>query len=103
MTPEALEAEPAFQRGVEELADEDTPVETVVPMTRDPSGWVASMALAALAERDDVPEEWVTWALRHPARPSNVEDALLLRALAKHATGPRSRRCSRCSSRCGTS
>ncbi|MGH3078354.1 MAG: AAA family ATPase, partial [Gaiellaceae bacterium] len=88
MTPEALEAQPAFQRSVEELADEETPVETVVPMTRDPSGWVASMALAALAERDDVPEEWVSWAMRHPARPSNVEDAFLLRALAKHATQP---------------
>ena len=87
MTPEALEAQPAFRRGVDELADEDTPVETVVSKSRDPSGWVASMALAALAERDDVPETWVTWALRHPARPSNVEDALLLRALARHATG----------------
>ena len=31
MTPEALEAQPAFRRGVEELADEDTPVESVVP------------------------------------------------------------------------
>ena len=87
MTPEALEAQPAFRRGVEELADEDTPVESVVQKTRDPSGWLASMALAALVERDDVPEEWVTWALRHPARPSNVEDAFLLRALAEHASG----------------
>ena len=87
MTPEALETQPAFQRGVAALADEDTPVESVVPKTRDPSGWLASMALAALIERDDVPEEWVNWALRHPARPSNVEDAFLLRALARHASG----------------
>ena len=70
MTPEALETQPAFQRGVAALADEDTPVESVVPKTRDPSGWLASMALAAFVERDDVPEEWVNWALRHPARPS---------------------------------
>src|SRR6187402_3237012 len=87
MTPEALEAQPAFRRGVDELADEDTPIESVVPKTRDPSGWVAAMALAALVERDDVPQEWVNWALRHPARPSNVEDTYLLRALAKHASG----------------
>ena len=69
MTPEALETQPAFRRGVEALADEDTPVESVLQKTRDPSGWVASMALAALTERDGVPEESVTWALRRNAEP----------------------------------
>ena len=62
MSLESLEAQPAFQRAVEALADDDTPVDTVVTLSRDSDGWVASMALAVLAEREDVPEEWVTWA-----------------------------------------
>jgi ATP-dependent Clp protease ATP-binding subunit ClpC len=88
MTPDSLEGLPEFRRGVDELVDDDTPIDSVVSMSRDADGWVASMALAALAERDDVPEEWVAWAARNPARPSNCEDALLLRALARHATSP---------------
>jgi ATP-dependent Clp protease ATP-binding subunit ClpC len=86
MSVEALEAQPAFERTVAALADDDTPVDDVVRLSRDSDGWVAAMALAALAERDDVPEEWVAWATRNPARPSNCEDTLLLRALARHAT-----------------
>ncbi len=57
-------------------------------LSRDADGWVASMALAALAERDDVPDDWVTWAMRSPVRPSLCEDRLLLRALAVHADRP---------------
>jgi ATP-dependent Clp protease ATP-binding subunit ClpC len=88
MTPETLEGLPEFRRAVRALADEGTPVSMVVPLSRDADGWVASMALAALAERDDVPEDWVAWASRNPARASNCEDVLLLRALARHATFP---------------
>ncbi len=77
-----------FSDAVELLADEDTPVDDVVALSRDGNGWVASMALAALAQRDDVPNEWVVWAMRHPGRPSNVEDAFLLDALATHAVEP---------------
>ena len=88
MTPETLEAQPAFRRGVAAFGAGSTPVSTVVPLTRDSSGWVASMALGALAERDDVPETWVSWATRNPSRPSNCEDTMLLRALARHATSP---------------
>jgi ATP-dependent Clp protease ATP-binding subunit ClpC len=88
MSLEGLEQEPAFESAVASLADDDTPIETVVSLTRDADGWVASMALAALRRRDDVPEEWVTWAARNPVRPSVCEDVLLLRALAAHATEP---------------
>jgi ATP-dependent Clp protease ATP-binding subunit ClpC len=88
MSVEALEAQPAFERAVAALADNDTPVDGVVRLSRDSDGWVAAMALAALIEREDVPEEWVAWATRNPARPSNCEDTLLLRALARHATAP---------------
>ncbi|HJS49450.1 MAG TPA: AAA family ATPase [Gaiellaceae bacterium] len=88
MSVEALEVQPAFERTVAALADDDTPVDDVVLLSRDSDGWVASMALAALAERDDVPGEWIAWAKRNPARPSNCEDTLLLRALAKHAVTP---------------
>ena len=83
-----LESLSEFTEAVELLADEDTPVEEVVALSRDGNGWVASMALAALAQRDDVPYEWVIWATRHPGRPSNVEDAFLLDALATHAVEP---------------
>ena len=83
-----LESLSEFSDAVELLADEDTPVDDVVALSRDGNGWVASIALAALAQRDDVPDEWVVWAMRHPGRPSNVEDAFLLDALATHALEP---------------
>jgi ATP-dependent Clp protease ATP-binding subunit ClpC len=82
-----LEALPTFARAAERLADGETPVADVVRLASDESGWVASMALAALAERDDVPEDWCDRALRHVTRPSYCEDALQLRALARHAQG----------------
>ncbi len=88
MSLEALEAEPAFQLAVSALADADTDVAEVVTLSRDADGWVASMALAALAQREDVPDDWLTWAARNPVRPSVCEDRLLLRALAVHSGQP---------------
>ena len=88
MTPETLETLPEFTNAVGALAHPETPVDTVVPLGRDADGWVAAMAFAALAERDDVPEEWCIWASRNPARQTNCEDVLILRALAKHADFP---------------
>ena len=88
MTPEGVESLPAFVEGAEALADSQVAVDEVVRLSRDADGWLASMALVALAERDDVPDEWVVWATRNPARPSHCEDTFLLRALAVHATTP---------------
>jgi ATP-dependent Clp protease ATP-binding subunit ClpC len=88
MSLEALEALPEFQTAVSTLTDADTDVDGVVALSRDSDGWVASMALAALAQRGDVPGDWVTWATRNPVRPSICEDRLLLRALAAHAERP---------------
>ncbi len=86
-SPETLEAQPVFAHAVAALGDDEVSVEQLVALSRDRNGWVASMALAALEQREDVPGEWVTWAARHPARPSYCEDLFLLRALAKHAEG----------------
>jgi ATP-dependent Clp protease ATP-binding subunit ClpC len=84
-----VEGDAVFQQAVATLADADrTPADEVSALSRDSSGWIASMALAALEGRDDVPDEWLEWATRHPSRPSYFEDALLLRALAAHASGP---------------
>lgn len=88
MSLEGLEALPTFQSAVSALADPDADSEEVVGLSRDSDGWVASMALAALARRDDVPDEWVQWATRNVVRPSVCEDRLLLRALAVHADRP---------------
>ncbi len=88
MLPEVLELEPAFQAGVDALADEATPVDAVVELARHPDGWVASMALAALERREDVPADWADTAIRGLPRPSNCEDAFQLRALARHAASP---------------
>ena len=88
MTVEALEALPAFAEAVATLADVETDADEVVTLSRDANGWVAAMALAALAERDDVPADWIAWAQRNPVRPSVCEDRLLLRALATHAEQP---------------
>ena len=88
MSLEVLESEPAFMLAVSALAEPDADVEEVAVLSRDTDGWVASMALAALAERDDVPDDWLSWAARNPVRPSVCEDRLLLRALAVHAEQP---------------
>ena len=88
MTLEGLESLSEFQGAVSTLADPDTDVDEVVTLSRDSDGWVASMALAALAQRDDVPGDWLTWAVRNPVRPSFCEDRLLLRALSAHADRP---------------
>jgi ATP-dependent Clp protease ATP-binding subunit ClpC len=88
MVPEALELEPAFLAAVDALADEATPVDAVVELARHPDGWAASMALAALERRDDVPADWPDVAIRSLPRPSNCEDAFQLRALARHAVAP---------------
>jgi ATP-dependent Clp protease ATP-binding subunit ClpC len=87
MTPDRLELEPEFQTGVAALADPETDVDDVVSLARHPDGWAASMALAALEARDDVPDDWSETAIRSLPRPSNCEDALQLRALARHARG----------------
>jgi ATP-dependent Clp protease ATP-binding subunit ClpC len=88
MTLEGLETLEPFERGALALADPDTDVDDVVALSRDADGWVAAMALAALVRREDVPAEWVAWAIRDPVRPSVCEDRLLLRALAEHADRP---------------
>jgi ATP-dependent Clp protease ATP-binding subunit ClpC len=88
MDPVTLEGDDTFQLAVSALADPDTPVDAVTALTRNADGWIASMALAALEQREDVPDEWLTWATRNVSRPSNCEDVLLLRALAQHATEP---------------
>jgi ATP-dependent Clp protease ATP-binding subunit ClpC len=85
MTLPELEAEDSFVEAVERLTDGETPIDDVVRLSRDQDGWVASMALAALAERADVPGDWPEWALRHVRRPSYCEDRLQLRALARHS------------------
>ena len=88
MTPQALALEPLFEQAVAALADEETPVSDVIGLSRHPEGWTASMALAALERREDVPEAWVDAAIRGLPRPSNCEDAFQLRAIARHASGP---------------
>ena len=85
MTLPELEELASFEQAVERLADADTLVDDVVRLARDHNGWIASMALAALAERGDVPADWPEWALRHVRRPSYCEDRLQLRALARHS------------------
>ena len=42
MSVDALEAQPAFERAVDALADDDVPVDEVVQLSRDSDGWVAS-------------------------------------------------------------
>jgi ATP-dependent Clp protease ATP-binding subunit ClpC len=88
MTPAAIVQEPLFEEAVVALADDDTPVADVVGLSRHPDGWAASMALAALERREDVPADWVDTAIRGLPRPSHCEDMLQLRAIARHASGP---------------
>jgi len=88
MTPDTLELDPRFAAAVEGLAGEETPVSEVVDLARHPDGWTASIALVALARRDDVPAEWADTGFRSLPRDSNCEDAFQLRALARHAPPP---------------
>jgi hypothetical protein len=83
MSLEGLEAQPAFQMSVSALADPDTDVTEVVSLSRDSDGWVASMALAALAQTQRRPgcvdhvgdaESRSPLGLRRPAPPANSRD-----------------------------
>ena len=88
MSPEALELEPRFEAAVRALSADTTPVSEVIDLSRHPDGWAASMALLALARRDDVPDDWAETAIRMLPRSSNCEDCFQLRAIARHATEP---------------
>ena len=67
MTPDTLELDPRFAAAVEGLAGEETPVSEVVDLARHPDGWTASIALAALARRDDVPARMGRRGLPQPS------------------------------------
>ena len=83
----ATRARAALPGGRRGAGRRDTPVSEVIELARHPDGCAASMALAALERRDDVPEDWVDAAIRSLPRPSHSEDAFQLRAIARHAPG----------------
>ena len=57
-------------------------------MSRDTNAYIACMALAALAERDDVPPEWTDSAVRALRRVPNEVEPFVYGALVKHAAYP---------------
>src|SRR5262245_51419797 len=77
-----------FRREVAHLADPQVDVDIVVRLARDDNAFVACMALAALAERRDVPAEWTGWAMSALRRVENEVEPFIYAALVIHASYP---------------
>ena len=87
-TPNAFRSTSSFKDEVERLAQRELDVDAVMRMSRDTNAYVACMALAALAERDDVPQEWTDSAVRALRRVPNEVEPFVYGALVKHAAYP---------------
>ncbi len=86
--PEHLPLDDSFKDEVERLARPDLDVDAVMRMSRDTNAYIACMALAALAERDDVPPEWTDSAVRALRRVPNEVEPFVYGALVNHAAYP---------------
>ncbi len=86
--PERLPLDKRFKDEVERLAQQEVDVDAVLRLSRDTNVYVACMALAALAERDDVPPEWTDSAVRALRRVPNEVEPFVYGALVKHAAYP---------------
>jgi ATP-dependent Clp protease ATP-binding subunit ClpC len=85
---ETVESLPVFTDAVRALSGTDVAIEEVVSLSRYDEPWIATIATAALVEREDTPQEWVAWAARASTRNAFTEDRLKLRAIARHASEP---------------
>lgn len=59
-----LDANGRFQRHVERLSRSDIPFEEVAQLGQSGSPGIAALGLSAIARRDDVPEKWISNAIR---------------------------------------
>src|SRR5262249_50445209 len=77
-----------FRTEVARLAEPQVDVDIVVRLARDDNAYIACMALAALAQRKDVPADWTRWAMSALRRVDNEVEPFVYAALVIHASYP---------------
>ena len=86
--PERLPRDERFEDEVARLAQPEVDVDAVLRLSRGNNPYVACMALAALARRDDVPTSWTDSAVRALRRVPNEVEPFIYDALVEHAVQP---------------
>lgn len=86
--PERLPRDKRFEDEVARLALPEIDVDAVLRLSRGNNAYVACMALAALAKRDDVPQWWTDSAVRALRRVPNEVEPFIYAALVEHAALP---------------
>jgi ATP-dependent Clp protease ATP-binding subunit ClpC len=80
---EDLLADELFRTAVRELASRKPAMDDLVRLARENRVWVSKIALAAMAERDDVPESWRSTVMRRVNAASYDHAGLFLRSLER--------------------
>ena len=86
--PDDLLDDPEFVETSDRLAQADVPLEIVERLGRASSPILAAMAHRAVANRDDVPPEWLEWAYRRLKQAYAGELIVLLQAIERHDDPP---------------
>lgn len=86
--PALMDSDGSFLAGVRLLAAADLPVDVPLALAQEENDWVACMALAALAERADVPHSLTDVLLPRVRAASHPREAYIFRVLAQHASRP---------------
>src|SRR5262249_7629501 len=77
-----------FRTEVARLAEPQVDVDIVVRLARDDNAYIACMALAALAQRKDVPADWTRWAMSALRRVDHEVEPFVCAAFVIHAVYP---------------
>jgi ATP-dependent Clp protease ATP-binding subunit ClpC len=78
----SLESDDLFQSAVDDLRQRALPTDALVPLARDAEAWVGRVALAVLAERDDLPPKWAASVFRRIDDAPWDQAGLFLRSLS---------------------
>src|SRR5215510_14397995 len=83
-----LDANRGFQRHVERVAQSDVPFQEVAQLAQSGSPGIAALGLSAIAKRDDVPEKWISNAIRSLASCPYFLEPFVYRVLLEQAKEP---------------
>jgi len=83
-----IRSNPAFTTGVEVLTDPEVAVDVPLSLAKERSDGTACIALAALAQRDDVPGSETDTFLARLRRGSYAREAYIFGVLVRHASRP---------------
>lgn len=83
-----LEANRTFQRHVERLSRSDVPFQEVAQLAQSGSPGIAALGLSAIVRRDDVPEKWISDAIRSKKAVRTVEPTACTRSSSSPSHRP---------------